>query len=68
MHPVSSPFQHEMIVVVDDFALCMQDKSLNRVEKVMHLCVNSIEDLVYENGFKFSTSKTVCIHLHQPAV
>ena len=32
----------------DDFALCMQAKSLNRVERnverVVHLCVNSIQD------------------------
>ena len=31
----------------------------------MQLCVNSIQDWVCENGFKFSISKTVCIHFHQ---
>ena len=31
----------------------------------MQLCVNSVQEWVSENGFKFSTSKTVCIHFHQ---
>ena len=30
----------------------------------MQLCVNSVQKWVSENGFKFSTSKTVCIHFH----
>ena len=45
---------------LDDFALC----ELNRVERAMQLCVNSIH-WVSENSLKFSTSKTVCIHFHQ---
>ena len=28
----------------------------------MQLCVNSVQDWVSNNGFKFSTSKTVCMH------
>ena len=31
----------------------------------MQLCVNSVQKWVSENGFKFITSKTVCIHFHQ---
>ena len=31
----------------------------------MLLFVNSVQKWVTENGFKFSTSKTVCIHFHQ---
>ena len=50
---------------VDDFALCLSGKTLNRVERDMQLCVNSVQKWVSENGFKFSTSKTVCIHFHQ---
>ena len=34
----------------------------------MQLCVNSFQKWVTENGFKFSTSKTVCIHFHQQYV
>ena len=31
----------------------------------MQLCIHSVQEWVSENGFKFSTSKTVCIHFHQ---
>ena len=34
----------------------------------MQLCVNSVQKWVSENGFKFSTSKTVGIHFHQQYV
>ena len=50
---------------VDDFALCVSGKTLNRVERAMQLCVNSVQKWVSENGFKFSTSMMVCIHFHQ---
>ena len=40
----------------------------NRVETAMQMCVNSVKDWVSENGFKFFTSKTVCIHFHQQYV
>ena len=53
---------------VDDYALCVSGKTLNRVERAMQLCVNSVQKWVTENGFKFSTSKTVCIHFHQQYV
>ena len=47
---------------VDDLALCVSGKTLNRVERAMQLCVNSIQECMSENGFMFSTFKTVCIH------
>ena len=53
---------------VDDFAMCVSGKVLNRVERAMQLCVNSVQKWVSENGFKFSTSKMVCIHFHQQYV
>ena len=49
---------------VDDFALIVRGKSLARVEREMQLCVNSVHKWVVENGFKFSTTKTQCIHFH----
>ena len=42
---------------MDDFALCVSRKKLNRVERAMKLCVNSVQEWVSENGFKFSTPK-----------
>ena len=32
------------------------------MQRLMQLCVNSVQDWVSNNGFKFSTSKTVCMH------
>ena len=29
---------------VDDFALCVSRKTLNRMERAMQLCVNSVQD------------------------
>ena len=34
----------------------------------MQLCINSVQERVSENSFKFSTSKTVCVHFHQQYV
>ena len=31
----------------------------------MQLCVNNVQKWILENGLKFSTSQTVCIHCHQ---
>ena len=53
---------------VHDFALCVSGTTLNRVERAMQLCVNTVQEWVSENGFKFSTSKTVSIHFHQQYV
>ena len=35
---------------VDYFALCVSGKTLNRVERAMQLCVNSVQDWMSENG------------------
>ena len=47
---------------VDDFALCIRAKFLPHAQRLMQLCVNSVQDWVSNKGFKFSTSKTVCMH------
>ena len=47
----------------DDFALrCIRANSLSHTERPMQLCVNSVYDWVSNNGFDFSSSKTVCVH------
>ena len=58
----------DCFLFVDDFALCVSGKTLNRVERAKQLCVSSIQKWVSENGLKFCSSKTVCIHLHQQYV
>ena len=52
----------EASLFLDDFALCIRLKSIPHAQRLMQLCVNSVQDWVSDNGFKFSTSKTVCVH------
>ena len=52
----------EASLFVDDFALCIRAKSPLHTQRLMQPCVNSVQDWVSDNGFKFSTSKTVCMH------
>ena len=47
---------------VDDFAICVSASSLHRAERQLQLCINGVQDWVINNGFKFSSSKTVAIH------
>ena len=57
----------EASLFVDDFALCIRAMFLPHAQRLMQLCVNSVQDWVSKNGFKFSTSKTVCMHFcNQP--
>ena len=46
----------------DSSALCTRAKSLPHAERLVQLCVNSVQECVPNNGFKFSNSKTVCMH------
>ena len=45
---------------VDDFALYIRGRSVQRVERAMQLCVNRVQNS--KNGCKCSPSKTVCMH------
>ena len=40
----------------------MRAKSLPHADRRMQLCVNRVQDWVSNNGFKFCTTKTVCMH------
>lgn len=50
---------------VDDFSLSAKGKNLANVERQLQLCLNKIEKWTDENGFKFSVTKTECIHFHR---
>ena len=52
----------EASLFLDDFALCICAKFLRHAQRLMQLCVNNAQDWVSNNGLKFSTSKTVCMH------
>ena len=47
---------------VDDFLICYRGKNMNNIERQLQLCLNRIEKWAMENGFKFSTAKTVGMH------
>ena len=47
---------------VDDFQICFSGKNMSTIERQLQLCLNKLDTWSYENGFKFSTSKTVCVH------
>jgi ribonuclease HI len=52
----------ECSLFVDDFALCARGRGLASLERRLQLCVDRIQGWVSLNGFKFSPSKTVCVH------
>ena len=47
---------------VDDFLMSFRAANINTIERHMQLCLKKIEKWSNENGFKFSNSKTVCMH------
>ena len=47
---------------VDDFLISYRSKNLNSIERKLQLCLRNLEVWCNENGFKFSTTKTVCVH------
>ena len=53
---------------VDDFAVYTEGKHLKHLERSMQLCINKIQKWVAENGFKFSISKTTCVHFHKQRI
>ena len=48
---------------VDDFLICYRGKIMNNIERQLQLCLNKIEKWAKENGFKFSSSKPLGMHL-----
>ena len=50
---------------VDDFCICFRSKTMRTIERHLQQCLNRIEDWATRNGFKFSKSKTQCVHFCQ---
>ena len=50
---------------VDDFCMCYRSKSMRTIERHLQQCIYRIEDWALHNGFKFSKSKTQCVHFCQ---
>ena len=47
---------------VDDFLICYRSKHIHIIERHLQRCLNKLQEWADTNGFKFSTSKTVCVH------
>ena len=47
---------------VDDFLICYRGKQMHTIERKLQLCLKKIQEWAEENGFRFSKSKTVCMH------
>ena len=52
----------EGFLYVDDFLICYRGKNMNNIERQLQICLNKIEQWAMENGFKFSSSKTLGMH------
>ena len=50
---------------VDDFGIFIRSKNMETIEFKLQRCLNNIEDWATENGFKFSKTKTQCVHFCQ---
>ena len=50
---------------VDHFSISCMSKSIPVIERQLHANLNKIEKWADENGFKFSKTKTVCMHFCQ---
>ena len=50
---------------VDDFLMSYRAKTTKACERQLQGCLHKIEKWCIENGFKFSQSKTVCVHFHK---
>ena len=50
---------------VDDFLICYRSKNIHTIERQLQQCLNKIDTWSTENGFKFSKTKTQCMHFCQ---
>jgi len=52
----------ECSLYVDDFLICYRSKYVHIIERHLQRCLNKLQEWADTNGFKFSESKTVCVH------
>ena len=50
---------------VDDFGIFYKSKNMENIEFRLQRCQNKVETWATENGFKFSKTKTQCVHFCQ---
>ena len=55
----------ECSLYVDDFVICFRSKHMHTIERQLQQVLNKLEVWSNQNGFKFSKSKTKCMHFSQ---
>ena len=55
----------ECFLYVDDFCICYRSKHMHTIERQLQLVLNNLSRWSSENGFKFSRTKTKCMHFCQ---
>ena len=50
---------------VDDFLISFKGRNMATTERQLQSCLNKLQKWCDENGFKFSPTKTVCVHFSQ---
>ncbi|GFO19422.1 RNA-directed DNA polymerase from mobile element jockey [Plakobranchus ocellatus] len=53
---------------VDDFAIYAEGKHLQHLERTIQLGINNVQKWVTDNSFRFSVSKTTCVHFHRQRI
>jgi hypothetical protein len=52
----------ECSLYVDDFLISHSAKNIHTAERQLQQCLNKLQNWCDENGFRFSSTKTVCLH------
>ena len=55
----------ECFLYVDDFCICYRSKQMHTIERQLQQVLNNLSKWSSENGFKFSKTKTKCMHFCQ---
>ena len=55
----------ESFLYVDDFCICYRSKHMHIIERQLQQVLNNLSKWSWENGFKFSKTKTKCMHFCQ---
>ena len=55
----------ECFLYVDDFCICYRSKHMHTIERQLQQVLNNMSKWSSENGFKFSKTKTKCMHFCQ---
>ena len=50
---------------VDDFQVCYRSSNMSIIERKLQFCLNKLQQWATDNGFQFSKTKPVCMHICQ---